>query len=496
MMSNITILFFLLVCMRSAVAQFSVNYNPKIQSSGNIQYFTPNGDNLFVGDCIPYYHEGTYYLYWLLDSGHHSALNGLGGHQWTLSTTKDLKHWTHYPVVIGIDEDWEKSICTGSVENDGKKFYAFYATRLLDSEGKVNEQLSYATSTDAIHFEKQKPNPFYTFAPGYNKKNFRDPKVIIDRSGVFHLLVSSSIEKDYSLNSNRGCLVHLSSNDLKQWKVNEPILTGQGAVPECPDYFYWNGWYYLLYSQGGNTSYLMSQKPFGPWIEPKYQVFDEDWSNVVKTAESPNGRRIAASWIPSRRDNKDNGGERFGGCILLREVLQLEDGTLANKFPEEMIPATGNELSLKFVPDHNAKKTSDSQFAIDALGSIGSLYSANIPVNCRITLEIDPSGSNEDVGLYLRSTDKASEGYKLSFSANKQIVSLANTRIEAVSGLNKPFKVDIIMKDDIIDVCINGQRCIVNRLPERKGASIWFYAKHGKVLFKDIKIYPIINDKL
>ena len=92
-----------------AKAQFSVNYQPDKEPTGNIQYFKPTG-NLFVGDCIPFYHEGTYYLYWLLDSGHHSALGGLGGHQWTLSTSKDLKTWKHYPVVLGIDEDWEKSI--------------------------------------------------------------------------------------------------------------------------------------------------------------------------------------------------------------------------------------------------------------------------------------------------------------------------------------------------------------------------------------------------
>ena len=494
-MKNIIFVLLLLSGIQSAVAQFNVHYDPVIQEPGNIQYFTPKGDNLFVGDCIPFYHEGTFYLYWLLDRGHHSSLNGLGGHQWVLSTTKDLIHWIHYPVVIGIDESWEKSICTGSVANHGKKFYAFYATRLMDSLGKVNEQLSYAISNDAIHFEKQKPNPFYTSAPGYNKRDFRDPKVVIDSSGVFHLFVSSSIEKDYSIDSNRGCLVHLSSKDLNTWKVNEPILTGQRHVPECPDYFKWKDWYYLVYSQGGNTSYLMSRKPYGPWIEPKFQAFDEDWSNVVKTAEFLNGRRIAASWIPSKRDNKDNGDERFGGCILLREVIQLEDGTLATKFPEETMPLSGNELSLRLIPDRNATKISDKQYIVDALGSIGSMTSGNIPLNCRITFEIIPSGSNEDVGLYLRSTDKASEGYKLSFSANKQIIWLANTKIQAVSGLDKPFKVDIIMKDDIVDVCLNGQRCIVNRLPERKGDSIWFYAKHGKVTFKDIKIYPIITDK-
>jgi hypothetical protein len=105
-----------------AEAQLSVRYDPTVQSTGNINYFKPSG-NLFVGDCIPFYRDGTYYLYWLLDSAHHKALGGLGGHQWALSTSTDLKTWKQYPVVLGIDEAWEKSICTGSVAYFDRKFY-------------------------------------------------------------------------------------------------------------------------------------------------------------------------------------------------------------------------------------------------------------------------------------------------------------------------------------------------------------------------------------
>ena len=124
-MKRIVMLCLLSVLLVNARGQFSVRYDASIQPTGNMQYFKPVGNNLFVGDCIPFFHDGTYYLYWLIDSAHHSALNGLGGHQWVLSTTKDLKHWTNYPIAIGIDEEWEKSICTGSVVYADKKFYAF-----------------------------------------------------------------------------------------------------------------------------------------------------------------------------------------------------------------------------------------------------------------------------------------------------------------------------------------------------------------------------------
>lgn len=468
---------------------FSVKYDPSIQQKIDMQYFKPSGD-LFVGDCIPFFHEGTFYLYWLLDSAHHAALNGLGGHQWALSTTIDLKNWKHYPIVLGIDEEWEKSICTGSLAYTNKKFYA---TRLINSEGKVNEQLSYAVSNDGVHFKKQKPNPFYTSAPSYSKRDFRDPKVIVDNDGLFHLLVSSKKE-DAVLQGTEGALVHLTSKDLKSWDVKNPVLTGQGSVPECPDYFYWNGWYYLIYGHHGNTFYMKSRSKFGPWEEPRDQALNEDFSNVAKTAEFINGRRIAAAWIPSRIEDKDNMREIFGGNAVFREVIQREDGTLSTKFPPEMIPATGEPLKLTLNYD-SMTFHEHGKYLITASDGVGAAFTDGIPLNCRITMEIEPIGDSEEYGLYLRSDVKAAGGYKLSFSANNQVVTLANTSISAVNGLNNTIKVDIIMKDDIIDVNVDSRRCIVNRLPEQKGNFLWIYAKHGKVMFKSIEVSPLLTIK-
>ena len=478
-----------LLCPLFIRAQFGIQYDPTAQPAGNMQYFKPAG-NQFVGDCIPFFHNGTYYLYWLLDEGHHSALNGLGGHQWVLSTTKNLKDWTHHPIVIGIDEDWEKSICTGSVAYHNGRFYAFYATRLITGNNEVNEQLSYAVSTDGIHFEKQKPNPFYTYAPGYSKRDFRDPKVVIDKDGTFHLFVSS-LTTGYDISDGRGCLVHLVSKDLKKWDVLKPLISGQVHVPECPDYFLWKGWYYLVYGQAGDTYYVKSKSPYGPWEFPKSQALTEQWVNVAKTAEFTGNRRIIAGWIPSKSEDKDYGHERFGGSVVLREAIQLPDGDLATKFPDEILPE-GDPVNITVTAAGNAVKQAANQVLIDAPGAIGGAYIKNMPHNCRITLEIEPAGNSDEYGIFLRAKDKADDGYKLSFSPNTRIIRLGNDAwIEAVPGLDKKIKVDIIMKNDIIDVCIDNRRCIVNRLSEKKGGFLWFFARQGKLKFSNIKVYQL-----
>jgi hypothetical protein len=79
-----------------------------------MQYFRPDG-NFFVGDCMPFFHDGTFRLYYLVDEAHHEALGGLGGHQWEQASTEDLVHWKHHPLAIPITEEREGSICTGSV---------------------------------------------------------------------------------------------------------------------------------------------------------------------------------------------------------------------------------------------------------------------------------------------------------------------------------------------------------------------------------------------
>ena len=493
----------LLVLSLGSKCQLGVRYDPAIQPTTEMQYFKPVG-NLFVGDCIPFSRNGTYYLYWLLDSAHHKSLGGLGGHQWALSTSTDLKTWKHYPLVLKIDEAWEKSICTGSVVFYNNKYYAFYATRLINGNPDsnqikaatngvwsfVNEQLSYAISNDGIHFDKQKPNPFFTSAPGYSKRNFRDPKVFVDKNGEFHLFVASE-QEDPVMKHAAGCLVHLTSKDLKNWKVLDPILTGQGSVPECPDYFYWKGWYYLVYSDNSNTSYVKSKNPYGPWEEPRYQALNEDWANVVKTAEFVQDRRIAAAWVPSRLDSLDNNYEIFGGNLIFREITQEADGTLDTKFPQELIPETKTAIPNNIHTDAQSGSINENSISVNSPGGVGAAHIEGVPLNCRISLEIEPVGANEEYGIYLKSNEHAQGGYRLTFSANDKTASLGNSTIKAVDGLDKFIRVDIVMKNGIIDIDIDHRRTIVNRTYQQNGNFAWFYAKHGEVNFKSIKISPL-----
>ena len=155
-----------------------------------MQYWKPEDAELHVGDCLPFYHDGIFHFFYLLDRGHHKSRGGLGEHQWAHASSADLVHWTHHPLAIPITEEWEGSICTGSVFWHDGTWYGFYATRMPDR----TQHLSLATSTDGDHFKKTRPNPFFSPPAGYDPHHFRDPTVFRDDgTGLFHMLVTAMV---------------------------------------------------------------------------------------------------------------------------------------------------------------------------------------------------------------------------------------------------------------------------------------------------------------
>jgi hypothetical protein len=195
--------------------------------------------------------------------------------------------------------------------------------------------------------------------------------------------------------------------------------------------------------------------------------------------------------VPNRWESKDNNNEIFGGNSLFREVIQEADGTLDTRFPEEMIPETGAALSNKIIADIGALPVNATGITLNSPGGLGIAHMEGLPANYRITLEIEPNGANEEYGMFIHSGAKAEGGYRLNLSAANKSVHLGNTAIEGVDGLDKKIRIDVVVKDGIIDVDIDHRRTIINRTYEQNGDMLWFYAKHGKVTFSTVIIYPL-----
>lgn len=455
-----------------------------------MQYFKPEVAHQWVGDCMPFYHEGVFHFYYLIDEEHHRALGGLGGHQWAHATSTDLVTWVHHPLALAITEENEGSICTGSVLYHGGTYYAFHAVRRYD----WTQRLGIATSADSIHFTKHPVPPHADPPAGYDPTHYRDPFVFQDpATGQFHMLVTARREHE-PIAALGGCLAHLVSDDLEQWQVIEPfLLPGFMDVPECAELFAWNGWYYLVYSNRLQARYLMARTPFGPWQRPSQDVLDGAWSRVMKTAAYHNNRRLGVAWIGTRAGDEDAGRFQWGGHAVFREVVQLGDGTLGTKFPPEMIPATGAPVDLSIAVQTQGATGTPGHIRLEDGAGMAAVSFAGVPRNVRITLMGKPVGSAPRFGVRVRESVPFADGVSLELLAAAQRIELHDAAVGPVEGLDAPFTLEIVLKDELIDVCVNNRYCIINRCPQQQGDHLTLFCHQGAIEFEGLTVQPLVE---
>ena len=281
--------------------------------------FRPIGHNAHAGDCMPFFHDGTYHLFYLFDRRGHQSKWGLGAHQWAHMSSTDLIHWKEHPMAVEIDRPEEGSICTGSVICHEGRYYAFYTVRSCDGSPA---KISCSVSEDGVHFQKTPVD--FTLSPRYHQASARDPKVFQDETGRFHMLLTTSLMEQGENGFHPGCLARLTSDDLLTWREEEPLVVLETQVqPECSDYFRYGGRYYLTYGDTGLVRYFISDQPLGPWRAPQgadNQVVGSHY-RVPKCAQWKDGRLIFAGFYIDKE-------VEWGGTIHFYQAQARPDGSL------------------------------------------------------------------------------------------------------------------------------------------------------------------------
>lgn len=279
-----------------------------ISAFENAEGWRPD-ERVFVGDCMPYRRLDEYHVLYLKDRRHHKSKWGMGAHQWEHISTKDFKTWYVHPMAVPITESWEGSICTGSwIEKDGRE-YLYYTVRQANGLPAI---ISRSVSEDGYHFTKDKDFGF-TLSERFNGAVARDPKVIKDDSGLYHMFLTTVLVKE-----NLGCLAHYTSKDLEAWEEAEkPIHTVENSDhPECPDYFKFKGKYYLVFSIRGRARYLVSHKPFEDFERIDNELIP--CAGVPKCAEW-NGKLVFTGFKPI---------DGYAGTMTFKSATADENGKL------------------------------------------------------------------------------------------------------------------------------------------------------------------------
>lgn len=426
------------------------------------QNFVLPGHNTGVGDCMPFSRDGRYCLYYLFDRRSHQSKCGLGAHQWAQISSADLKTWRIHPMAVGITEQWEGSICTGSLIQKDSQIYAFYAVRMSDGSPA---RLTWAVSSDGIKFEKS--GRYFALAEPYEPVSARDPMVFWGADGQYHMLVTTSIVEGGQYG---GCLAHLTSYDLKDWIQHAPfIVPGYSDQPECSDYFEWNGWYYLVFSNFAIARYRMSRKPFGPWIKPENDLLDALEVQVPKTAAYGN-RRFSTGFLARRP-------RTYAGNAITHELFQRADGTLGICQIEEILPKVNASYNFEDMFLNAGQNRDAAEISADT-------------TNFRLKAVMKPGKENGIMGIRLifgNNDMDVTKSYQIEMDIAARTVVIIRPDEDFQRGSGRDLLTNVMLKDgveidllvsrDIMDLMISDGRGMTMRLDEFTGvkSKIEFY---------------------
>ena len=470
-------------------------------------YYRPKGKSV-AADVIPFYHDGEFKLFYLNDFRDWD--NHGEGCPWMLLTTKDLVNYQEHGEVIprGTVEEQDLYVFTGSVFEHNELFYIFYTGHNphLREQGLPEQKVLLATSTDLIHWEKQKD--FVFAAPDWiEMHDFRDPFVYIDEeTGRFKMLLAARM-KDGPF-ERRGCTLRAESTDLLHWELErEPFyFENNYFTHECPDLFKMGDWYYLIFSEFSNgnlTRYRMSKSMNGPWITPPNDAFDVQSYYAAKTA-SDGQTRYLFGWNPIRYNESDREGWQWGGTIVPHELVQDENGYLHVKAPQVILDQYQEEVEVELTHRFNDVTLEGNSIVLNGNKTCYSHVLLNeLPENCVIEAKVKFDESNVDFGLLFRSDEEASHNYVLRFEPDHNRFSFnysfsrivfwrpkylnENERYADLScGVWHDLK--IIIEGSVIEIYVDDKYALSNRMFDRKEGLLGLYAEKNKVEFKEIKI--------
>ena len=479
----------------------------------NIFYKPKDG---WVGDTIPFAHDGKFYIYYLHDERKGNTQDEYGYRtSWNLLITEDGVNVKDCKVVLPVGEydDADYACYTGSVieGNDGN-FHMFYTAQnnynpKYHRDGKPLQYVAHAISTDLINWEKLPELTFGADERIYEPFDWRDPFVFYnEEEKCFDMLLAARLRG--ASEKNGGCVGLCRSYDLLHWEAKEPFYNPESYMThECPDLFKLGNKWYLVYSTFSEkfvTHYRMSDKLSGPWTSPIEDTFDGRAFYAAKTAQVGD-KRMAFAWVPTKRGESDFGQYEWGGNFIAHEINQTTDNKLTVKPAEGLINMFNKEfVNEKFNKVEIENYEGEKSYVIDGMKD-----------TCMIEAVIEFSEGVRSFGIGLRQDSALANGYYLRFEPfyNRIVADMWPRRIRGVNQWyvdgDKPFMVELerpfaykSLKDNkvhirvvedgsIICLYVNDITALTMRAYNLNRTNWGFFVKDGSIRVSDIHMYEV-----
>ncbi|APD95454.1 hypothetical protein BM523_16445 [Alteromonas mediterranea] len=375
---------------------------------------------LVMADPNPYFRDGTFYIYYLIDTAFHD---------WYLTKTNDLQSGSFPQRVLqatgdaNTQDQWTGS---GSVieDVDGQTHIFFNGH---NAEFNPVEAVMHAVATDNTLTDFAKvPEDTFTGSNGYSDFDFRDPEVFWNEdTGNYWMLITTRYNEQAAIGL-------YTSDNLATWTPQEPLFTLDTPLNlEVPDWVDFTDNAFILFSDqndGERDVKHLVQSSSG-WQLADYTSLDGEFFYAGRTASSEDAT-LMFGWIPHKVTRTNAGGGTFGGDLAIHQLVQTTSGELAVKMPDayktefsEAVSTDVQEHEGGISEDSSISLMSSSAFTLEALGEKN-----------RLSMNVSSENANGRFGLYFPTDEEAEQVARIEFDTNSNQASFYFGEVAPTGG--------------------------------------------------------------
>ena len=446
-------------------------------------FFLPEMDGSsqpFVGDTMPFYEDGVYYIYYLKEAG--DSYN----HSVYLATTMDFLSYEEYddPVLeanrSGGQDSW---IGTGSVVKVEGKYYFFYTGHGNAATLEYAEKVMVAVGDSPLAFEKLEGWEITPPSTLGQKNDFRDPQAYVDpATGNIILTVTASQGGVARL------LKYTLSPDLETVTYDGIIFTDPtGAFwnLECSDTFRIGDTWYISYSGQDDTLwYASSDSAYGPYGEPTR--LDDKLFYAAKHVEDGEKAYMVGWARRSESVSSTQDVAAWAGNLAVQEIIQLDDGTLILDPVDSIQDSFSVRRALAVDSSHIFLESGSRYSYTDAFKSYESfMLSGDFTFTGEGTfgLSFDYNGRADKNKLIV--IDPANDTLSLVFNEGNTPI----TETAAVLEPGESYSFTYIQEGSVGIFYLDGQASLTVRLYGVSGKTIQLFAENNAIQFTSLREY-------
>ena len=430
-----------------------------------------------VGDTMPYFENGKYYIYYLKDEG--DSYN----HSVYLTTTENFVSYEERQEVVlesdhGVAQD--SMIGTGSVVKAGEKYYFFYTGH--NGNREPNETIMVAEGTSLTSFAKKEGWEIQPPAELGQRNDFRDPQAYYDAEtdtitltitasqGGIARIVKYTLKGDLSSPAYGGVIY-----------TNDEAVVGDVYNLECSDTFQIGDKWYLTFSaQDGTMWYTAADTQYGPYTATPKQLDGHLFYAAKHASDGKNTYLIGwarrSESVSSTQDVKG-----WAGNLQVQKVVSDGKGGIALA-PVDAYTQNTKERVL----------VSDATVEVKAGDFIESFRGFE---RYLVTGEFKYSGTG-DFGFAFDYSGRKEKYKTITLSPGSKTISLAFnygdtfiTSVPAELSANQTYSFTYMQEGSVGVLYVQGQAAFTVRLYGVSGKNVMLYSAGNTVTFTNLKQY-------